>query len=126
LVLAVLISACASVPWKRQAVVSYEGLAKTLEIVQKNSMLFRDSGTITQEQYAKIGLIYKPAKKLAAETKAALDLAIDAANTVKEDSYMEDYQKLLAQFKTLFYNLLDLALDFGVLSRSEHSIYKEM
>jgi len=121
-----MIAACASVPWKRQAVVSYEGLSKTLEQIQKNAVLFRDSGTISKEQYDKIGMIYKPAKKLAEETKTALDLAIDAANTIKEDSYMANYQTLLAQFKTLFYNLLDLALDFGVLSKSEHTIYKEM
>ena len=117
---------CATTPWKRQAVTGFETIGVSLQVVQKNAKLFYDSGTITKDQYDKIGAIYKPAKQLAIQTKEALDVAIDTAGTIEEGGNIDKYLALLAQYKTLFYNLLDLALEFGIISKPEYGIYKTM
>ena len=117
---------CATTPWKRTAVTGYENFANSMEVVQKNAKVFYDSGSITKEQYDKVGVIYKPAKEAAEKAKKTLDLAIDAVDALERETYMEEYTELLARFKTLFYELLDLALDFGVLSKPEYAIYKTM
>ena len=109
LLIVFLLAACASeTPWRKVTVTTFELTGLTIEHAKDTTLALRDQGLVTPEQVAKIRDVYNKAKAAHTAAGNALKLASAANSAISRDQFLAEYEKLLADFRKLAYEILAL------------------
>lgn len=117
LVLAVSFMGCGTnKAWRQATVITYElagvGVGATKDIGES----LNAQGLIKPEQLVKIKDAYNKARAVYITAGNALKLASAASSSAEQGKLLEEYLKLLDQFKTLAYQVYDLVKQFKKVS----------
>ena len=117
--LAGLIGCASETPWRKATVTTYELLGIGIGATKDTAESLKAQNLITDEQVAKIKDVYNKTRSAYVAAGNTLKLAGKAESAVSRDSLLAEYDKLLADFRTLAYQLYDLMKGFKKISYNE-------
>ena len=113
MLLAGLVGCSSDKAWRRATVDSYEILGAGIGATKPTVEALRAANIITDEQLAKVKAIENKAKATYASAGSALKLASAAETEAKKELALQEYTKLLADFKKLLLEITDLINSFS-------------
>lgn len=115
LLMAMYLVGCAGVPWQKQAVTSYEGLAIGMKTSFNIAKPLCDNGTLKAEDCIQIKDIYNQARLAYLTAGDTLALAIITEDAVKQQTIYKEFQTLSDRFVKLSGSMVDLLVKLNVL-----------
>jgi len=120
IILLVCLMSCASeTPWRKAAVETFEILGVGIGAARDTTEALKVSNVISAEQVLKVKAVYNKAVAAYAAAGNALKVAGQAQSVASRDASLEEYGKLLADFKNLSLQLYDLVKNFKKVSLNE-------
>jgi len=106
LLVLVLLSACASqTPWRKATVTSYEVGAIGLAEVKYDADYLLSMDLITAAQHSQVIGLYDKAKAAYITAGGVLKAAVNVDDIIKRDALLEEYDKIITDFKQLAYEI---------------------
>jgi hypothetical protein len=106
-------------PWRKATVDTYELLGIGIGAAKDTTESLQVQNLISAEQVLKIKVVYSKAREAFIAAGNVLKLAGQAEDSIKRDSLLADYGKLLTDFKNLSIQLYDLVKSFKKVSLND-------
>ena len=106
--MAMVVSCASDTPWRKATVTTYELVGVGIGATRDTAEGLKAQNLITDEQIGKIKVADNKAQAVYVAAGNALKLAGKAKSASDRDVLLTEYDKLLAEFRTLAYQVYDL------------------